>query len=175
MAFVSLSAGAEIITMDVKNPKKNELFADENGLLRYRRAEEIFQEECSDISIEGAKRKCMEAEKERWKRGKTTEQINREGALFTGKIQISLGNGKDSYYYVNQGKQGNKIQLLLNHYYFEDGLLYDIKTEEPVSGDIVIGGVERPSNKIGQGERFVVQQNYEEGKPVGNPVVSPAK
>ena len=170
MAFISLSAGGEIITMDAKS-FKNELFADEEGLLRYKKAEEMFQKECNDISIEEVKRKCMEAEKERWKKGKTAEEINKAGTLFTGKIQIPSGKGKDSYYYVNQGKQGEQIQLLSNHYYFENGLLYDIKTEEPFTGNLVIGGVEGWAPKGEKAPRFVIQQNYEEGKVVGNPAV----
>ena len=175
LAFVSLSAAAEVIRMDMKNPQKNELFIDEYGKYRFRRAEDIFKNECGDSLVEEVRKKCLEAERERWARDKKPEEMNREGTLFTGKIQIPSGNGKDSYYYVNQGKKGDQIKLLLNHYYLENGLLYDIKTEEVISGDIVIGGVERPSSKNSQGERFIVQQNYEEGEPVGDPVIVPAK
>ena len=175
LAFISLSAGAEIITMDEKNPKSNRLFIDEKGFYRFKRAKDIYQKECEDISSEEVKRKCMEAEKAAWERGKTPEDIKKDGTLFTGKLQFITPRKKGGYFYVNQGKLGDKIHMFSNRYYFENGLLHDIKTEEPVSADIVIGGVEGlvPANQ--NAPRFVIQQNYEEGKPVGDPVVVSVK
>lgn len=174
LAFVSLSAGAEIIAMDAKN-SKNELFIDEAGLYRYKRAEEMYQNECRDIFSEEVRKKCLAAEKAVWEKNRTKEEVQKQGTLYTGKILIHSGKNRDAYFYVRDGKLGEKIDLIRDQYYFENGLLYDIKTEEPFTGDIVIGGVEGWAAKGEKAPRFVIQQNYEEGRPVGDPVVVSVK
>ena len=71
---------------------------------------------------------------------------------------------------------GYKIQLFLNQYYFESknsqDLLYDIHTEMPYSGEIVIGDVEGLSRIKANAPHFFVRQRYEEGIPVGEPTLS---
>ena len=174
LAFVSLSAGAEILTMNEKS-SKNELFIDEMGLYRYKRAEDMYKNECSDIYSEEVKKKCMAAERAVWEKSRTPEEIKKQGTLYTGKIQVYSAKEKGAYYYINNGKKGKKIDLIQDKYYFEGGLLYDIETEAPYSGDIVIGGVEGWAPKGETAPRFVIQQNYEEGRPVWDPVVVPVK
>ena len=172
LAFVSLSAGAEIITMDERS-SKNELFIDEAGLYRYKRAEEMYKNECSDISSEAVRKKCLAAEKAVWERNRAKEDVQKQGTLYTGKILVHSAKDKDAYYYINNGKKGKKIDLIRGQYYFEEGVLFDIKTEEPFTGDIVIGGVEGWAPTGEKAPRFVIQQNYDEGKIVGDPVVVP--
>ena len=174
LALVSLSASAEIIAMDEKNPK-NELFIDEAGLYRFKRAEEMYKNECGDIFAEEVKKKCLEAEKLRWAKGRTPEEVNREGTLYTGKIVMHSPKNKDIYFYVENGKKGKQIDLTRDQFYFENGLLYDIKTEASFTGRIVIGGVEGLADKKEDMPRFIVQQAYEEGRPVGNPTVESVK
>lgn len=174
LAFVSLSAGAEIITMNEKS-SKNELFIDEVGLYRYKRAEEMYQNECSDIFSETARQKCLAAEKAVWERNRSKEDVQKQGTLYTGKILVHSGKNNGSYFYVNDGKLGEKIALIRDQYYFENGVLYDIKTEEPFTGSIVIGGAEGWAPKGEKAPRFIIQQNYEEGKILENPVVVPVK
>ena len=161
LAFITLSATAEIVSMDEKNPKNNRLFIDEKGLYRFKRAKDIYQKECEDIFSDEMKKKCLEAERAAWERDKTPDYIKKEGTLFTGKIQLFPKKGKEAYFYVREGRMGDKLRLFLNRYYFENGLLYDIETEEPVSAEIIIGGVEGlvPANQ--NAPRFVIQQNYE--------------
>ena len=172
--LISLSAGAEIIHMDAKS-SKNELFIDTSGLYRYRRAEEMYRDECNDIFAEEMKKKCLEAEQARWERNKTKEEVQKQGTLYTGKILVHSPKSKDAYYYVDNGRRGSKIDLIRDQFYFENGLLHDIKTEEPYTGGIVIGGVEGLAPKKEQNPRFIIQQDYENGQPVGNPTASPAK
>ncbi len=154
---------AEIADMDVNK----ELFIDEAGLYRYRRAEEMYQKNCHDSPTEEIRSKCMAAEKAVWARGKTQEEIRRQGTLFSGKLKEHF-KGKDKYFYVKDGKKAEQIRLLLNRYYFENGILYDIKTEAPFTGEIVIGGVEGLSADE-KSPRFIAQQKYENGVPVGAP------
>ena len=175
LALVSLSASAEVILMNPRTPQKNELFIDDYGKYRYKRTEEMFKSECGDISVEEVRKKCLEAEKAKWERGKTKEEIGKDGKLFTGKIRIPTPTGKDTYFYVYQGKKDEQIKLELNRYYFENGVLYDIKTEEPVSDDIIIGGAEGLSSKKGNAPRFLIQQKYENGLSVGEPTIVPVK
>ena len=160
--------------MDAKS-SKNELFIDTSGLYRYRRAEEMYQDECNDIFAEEVRKKCLEAEQTRWKRNRTKEEVQKQGTLYTGKILVHSPKNKDAYYYVTDGKKGKKIDLIRDQYYFEKGLLYDIKTEEPVSDTIVIGGIEGLAPNKNAKPRFIIQQDYENGQPVGNPTASPAK
>ena len=174
LAFLSISASAEIIQMNPKD-SKNELFIDTNGLYRYRRSEEIYQDECKDIFAQEARKKCLEAEKARWERDKTKEEVKRQGTLYTGKILVHSPKNKDTYYYVDNGKKGKKIDLIRDQYYFEKGLLYDIKTEEPISDTIVIGGIEGLAPAQKEKPRFIIQQDYENGQPSGNPVAIPVR
>ena len=96
--------------------------------------------------------------------------MEKEGTLFTGKIKE-----ENSYFNVIEGVKGEKIHLFLKHFYFERGddqdILYDIRTEEPYSGEIVIGGVERLSPGKGKGDRFIASQKYTNGLPDGNPTL----
>ena len=55
--FLGLPVMAEIITVD----KNNEIFVDEAGLYRYRRAEEIYQKNCQDSPTEEIRKKCIDA------------------------------------------------------------------------------------------------------------------
>ena len=164
MVLFALPAKAEIVVLDGKN---KELFIDESGFYRYVKAEDIFAKNCRDSSTEAIKKRCLKAEKNAWERGKSPDEIRRQGTLFSGKIVERLGN-KNNYFYVKDGKKGEQINLVLNKYYFENGLLHDIKTEEPFSGEIVIGGVEGLSAD-GKSPRFIAQQRYENGLPVGEP------
>ena len=154
---------AEVVDMDVNK----ELFIDKDGLYRYARAEDVYQKNCQDSPTAEIRSKCMAAEKAVWARGKTPEEIKRQGTLFSGKLKEHF-NGKDKYFYVKNGQKGEQINLLLHRYYFENGLLYDIKTEEPFTGEIVIDGVEglAPDGKF---PRFIAQQKYENGVAVGMP------
>ncbi len=164
VAFLTLPVRAEVIAWE----NNKELFIDEVGLYRYRRAEEIYRQNCHDSPTEEIRSKCMVAEKSAWERGKTPEEIQKQGTLFTGKIKIHSEKGKEAYFYVKEGKKENQIRLLLNRYYFENDLLYDIKTEFPFSGEIVIGGVEGLSSDE-KTLRYIAQQKYEEGQSVGQP------
>ena len=161
--FLGLPVMAEIITVD----KNNEIFVDEAGLYRYRRAEEIYQKNCQDSPTEEIRKKCMDAEKSVWERGKTQEEIKKQGTLFTGKIKVHSGK-KEEYFYINNGQKGKQISLLFKRYYFENGVLYDIKAEEPFTGDIVIGGIEGLSADENT-SRYIAKQKYENGLPVGIP------
>ena len=163
LMFLGLPVMAEIITVD----KNNEIFIDEGGLYRYKRAEELYQKNCQDSLTEEVRKKCMAAEKAVWERGKTQEEIKKQGTLFTGKIKVHSKKG-DSYFYIKDGKKGEQIHLLLKRYYFENGVLNDIKTEAPLTGEIVIGGVEGLSADENI-PRYIVQQKYENGLPVGMP------
>lgn len=174
LTFISLSVPAEIIQMDERNPDSNELFLDKSGHYRYRSGKDIYQKACTDIYVYEIKKKCLEAEEASWKRKKTPEEIAKEGTLFTGKIKLVPKKGKPTYFYVNKGKQGKKIRLLLDQYYFEDGVLHDIETEEPFSGELVIGGVEGLSENK-NGPRYIVKQRYEAGNPEGEPVLNSVK
>ena len=58
--------------------------------------------------------------------------------------------------------------MLFKRYYFENGVLYDIKAEEPFTGDIVIGGIEGLSADENT-SRYIAKQKYENGLPVGIP------
>ena len=163
VTFFILPVRAEIVEMD----KTKELFIDEMGLYRYSRAEEIYKKNCLDSSTEAVRKKCLESEKAIWERGKTQEEIKKQGTLFTGKIKTN-SSGVEDYFYVIDGKKGKQIHLLLNNYYFENGELYDIKTEAPFTGEIVIGGVEGLAEDE-KGPRYIAQQKYENGLPVGKP------
>ena len=48
LMFLGLPVMAEIITVD----KNNEIFIDEGGLYRYKRAEELYQKNCQDSLTE---------------------------------------------------------------------------------------------------------------------------
>ena len=175
LVFISLSASAETILMDPRTPNKNKLFIDELGRYRYKRIEEMFKEECGDISVEEIRKKCLEAEKAKLERENIKEEIGNDGKLFTGKIKIPTPTGKDTYFYVYQGKKREEIHLELNRYYFENGVLYDIKTEAPVSDDVIFGGAEGLSSQKGKALRFLIQQKYENGLAVGDPVIVPVQ
>ena len=175
LAFTSLSAAAEIIQMDEKNTKNNRLFIDERGLYRYRRAKDIYEKECEDIFQDEIKKKCLEAERAAWEKDKNPEDVKREGSLFTGKILFVSPDEKKTYYYVNQGKLGKKIRFFSKYYYFENGLLYDIRTEKPYTGEMVIGGVKGLAPSEEEAALFIVQQDYKEGRPFGEPKVVTVK
>jgi len=155
---------AEVADMDANK----ELFIDKDGLYRYTRAEDVYQKNCHDSPTEEVRSKCMAAEKAVWARGKTPEEIKKQGTLFSGKLKEHF-KGKEKYFYVKEGKKSEQINILLNEYYFENGLLYDIKTEEPFTGEIVIGGVEGLVVKGEKAPRYIAQQKYENGVPVGAP------
>ncbi|MGN0919328.1 MAG: hypothetical protein ACI4OR_01010 [Alphaproteobacteria bacterium] len=161
--FLGLPVLAEVVTLD----KDSEIFMDEAGLYRYKRAEDVYQKNCQDSSTEEIKKRCLAAEKAVWERGKTPEEIKKQGSLFTGKIKVPSIKG-DSYFYVKNGKKGEPIRLLLKRYYFENDSLHDIKTEAPFTGEIVIGGVESLSADE-DAPRYIAQQKYENGRPIGNP------
>lgn len=161
---------AEILVMDNKNPLNNKLFIDEGGLYRYKRGQDMYEKECQDIYSEEMKKKCMEAERAVWARKRPLNDVEKEGTLFTGKIKE-----ENSYFNVIEGVKGPEIHLLLKHLYFERGddqdVLYDIRTEGPYSGKIVIGGVERLSPEKGKGDRFIASQKYTDGLPDGTPTL----
>ena len=169
-----LPANATVVFMDKKENPKNELFIDESGLYRYIRAEDVYRRECQDAYPETSKKKCMESARASWEMGKTPDEIKKEGKLFTGKIRMPSANGKEDYFYANEGIKGAKIQIFSKKYYFEkapDGrdLLCDLTTEAPYTGAVPVGGVETLSSQKGKGRRFVAFQEYERGLPIGNP------
>ena len=169
-----LPVRAEVVALTGKN---DGLFLDGTGRYRYVRGEDIYQKGCNDIFSEAMKKKCLKAERTAWQKGKTVEEIQREGTLFTGKILLTSQNGEKNYFYVKDGQKGKEIELFFKYFYFEEedgkNLLYDIRTEAPYSGDVVIGGVEGISQEKGKEPRFIVNQEYRNGFPVGEPKVFP--
>ena len=167
-----ISAQAEILVMDDKNPLNNQLVIDKMGLYRYKSGKETYQKECEDIYVEDVKKKCMEAERAVWAKTRPLNELSKEGTLFTGKIKEG-----ENYFYVTEGVKQQKVHLLRKHLYFErtddQDILYDIQTEEPYSGELVIGGVEALSVEKGKGDRFIAKQKYTQGLPDGNPTLWP--
>ena len=177
--FLSLPVGAEIAFIGKKNDPNNNLFVDQKGHYRYLRGIDVYQKECKDIWVDTTRDRCLESERAAWERNKTPEDLKKEGTLFTGKIRVPSSKEGDIYFYVENGVKGNKIRLLLNRFYFEKGsnnkdTLFDIKTEEPYTGDVTIGTVDGLSAIQGSEEHFIVQQNYKKGLPNGKPKLLPA-
>ena len=169
----SLSVQAEIVSL---YGDKQEVFVDKKGLYRYMSGKNIYQKECNEIYQEEARRKCMEAEEASWRRSKTPEELQKEGTLFSGKIKTRNPQKQDVYFYVENGVRKKQIQLFLNRYYFEKNqdnqdVLYDIETELPYSGELVVGKAEIPLLMKKDPLSLIVRQKYEDGMPVGEPKI----
>ena len=59
LAFISLSAKAEVITLNTRNLKNNQLFIDDAGKYRYIHGKDIYKEGCADIFSEEVRKKCI--------------------------------------------------------------------------------------------------------------------
>ena len=173
-------AKAEIVFMDKKNNPKNELFIDERGLYRYLRGRDVYEKECKGVFPEEVRKKCIASERATWEKGKTAAELKKEGTLFTGKIRMPSINGKDIYFFVKEGEITSRVNLFSGRYYFDPdsdnkNVLYDITTEEPYSGSVVIGGVKGLTPEKEKAKRYIIQQDYEKGFPVGEPVLITVK
>lgn len=167
-------AMARVVVMDERNSKKNELYVDENGLYRYRKGEDIYKWDCVDVYQVEAKKKCMAARKKAQDELRSKAENQQDDTLFTGKIQVHTRKGGDIYFYVEDGIKGKQIYVLRDKYYFEKNqagkyVLYELATEEPFTGEIVLGSVAGLSPVPGFDTQFMVSQRYNAGLAVGDP------
>lgn len=165
---------ARVVLMDERNSKKNELYVDEHGLYRYKKGEDIYKWDCMDVYQKEAKQKCMAARKAAQEELRSKAENQQDDTLFTGKIQVHPRRGEDSYFYVEDGVKGKQIYVLRGKYYFEKNqagkyVLYELGTEEPFTGEIVLGNVAGLSPVPGFDTQFMVTQRYNAGLTVGDP------
>ena len=165
---------ARVVLLDERNSKKNELYVDEHGLYRYKKGEDIYKWDCMDVYQKEAKQKCMAARKAAQEELRSKAENQKDDTLFTGKIQVHPRKGEDTYFYVEDGVKGKQIYVLRGKYYFEKNqagkyVLYELATEEPFTGEIVLGSVAGLSPVPGFDTRFMVSQRYNAGLTVGDP------